>query len=327
MLRLQLNFLLLAALVCVQVIAAQPESWHAYPGELPAFDYSGERLQQYWPQLTAASDLPFPDQAQLQALLQRYPKLQRRMLELAQQPHAHPALKALAQQQWQPLADAMQQVWRLHFSGQFQQAYELGVQLGPVGNIPALYSRLMYLTLLEPNEDARLAGFHQVSEHSRQLLPLAPEHAFARFGLAYAQARTLELLSTSAAASSGLLDDTRERLQQLQQQAPQSALYPAALGGLHAGIVERVGSFVGRLTYGASADKAVMELEKASQLQPGLPVIHYEFARSLRRLDDSDYLPRIQQLLQQCQQLSVYSAEEALNQQNCHTMWSQVTAE
>jgi hypothetical protein len=307
-------------LLQVATHAFSNEHWQPYPNSLAHFDYSGQRLQQYWPQLTKASQLDFPDQTQLQALLQRYPKLQQRMLEQAQQPHAHPALKAFAQKQWQPLAKAMQQVWRLHFSGQFQKAYELGLELGPVGNIPALYSRLMYLTLLEPKEDARLAGFRQVSEQSRQLLPLVPEHRFARFGLAYAQARTLELLSTSAAASSGLLDDTRERLLQLQQEAPASPLYPATLGGLHAGVVERVGSFVGRITYGSTDARAMAAFEQALALEAHLPVIYYEFARGLARLDEDEHQLRIQQLLAQCQQLEAFSAEEALNQQNCHTM-------
>ena len=292
-------------------------NWQDYPPGLPSFDYAGERLQQHWPQLNLGTAQPWPDANFFRTMLQQYPQLQEYSLNLARQPDAHPALQALLQDDLQPLAAATQQVWRLHYQGQFQQAYELGMQLGPAGAVPALYAKLMHATLLTNDPERKLTLFREAAAESERLLPLAPDYAFAEFGLHYARARILELLDTGAASSSGFLGSTKNALQELSERDPEQALYPAALGGVQAGIVERVGSFVGRLTYGATESRAIAAFEQALLLQPGLPVIYQEFSTALARLNASKYHQRIQELLQRCVELPVYSAEEALNQARC----------
>lgn len=299
---------------CCQAFAAD---WQPYPADLPQFDYSDNRLQEFWPQLNQGPGLPFPDESALRALLDKYPQLLDYSQDQARLPEAHPALKALLTDNLQPLAEASQQVWRLHYEGHFQQAYELGRQLGPVGAIPALYSKLMYAALIVQDKDAKLALFREAAAESERLLPLAPDYAFAEFGLAYAHARILELLDTSAATATGFLGDTQDSMAELQERYPQQALYPAMLGGLHAGVVERVGSFVGRITYGSTETRALEAFKRALELQNKLPVIYNEYVNALARLDADKYRDRMITLLQQCVTLPVLSAEEALNRQVC----------
>ena len=302
--------------------SASDTRWHPYPEHLPQFDYQGDKLKQAWPQLTRATFIDYPSADNLQAEAQRYPQLMAYARQQAQQADAHPALKAALAGNYQPLADAVAEVWRLHFEGQFEKAYTLGSRLGPSGFIPALYSRLMHTALLEPDPDRRLAVYREISEMSQELLPRAPDHAFAVFGLAYAHARELELLSTSAATATDYLGQTRDTLEAMKQQYPERALYPAMLGGLHAGVVERVGSFIGRVTYGSTESGALEEFNQALALESELPVILHEYATALARLDDEDYAREIRQVLQLCTQLTVYSAEEALNQQACQNKLS-----
>lgn len=299
---------------CCQVFAAD---WQSYPAELPQFDYSGSRLQEFWPQLNQGPGLPYPDERFLRDMLAKYPQLAEFTFDLARQPGAHPALQALLNDNLQPLAEASQQVWRLHYEGRFQQAYELGKQLGPAGAIPALYSKLMHAALIVQDKDSRLATFREAAAESERLLPLAPDYAFAEFGLAYAHARILELLDTSAATATGFLGDTQEAMADLQKRYPQQALYPAMLGGLHAGVVERVGSFVGRITYGSTESRALDAFHRALELQDQLPVIYNEYANALARLDKDKHHDTIITVLQQCVKLPVLSAEEALNRQAC----------
>lgn len=299
--------------------------WFTYPAELPQFHYDGDRLKQNWPLLSQGTAQPWPDAAFLLDMLKRYPQLRSYSLELAARPGAHPALKALQQQNLQPLATATQEVWRLHYQGQFQQAYELGMQLGPAGAVPALYSKLMYAALMVRDKEQKLALFREAAAESERLLPLAEGYGFAEFGLLYARARTLELLDTSAASASGFLGSTQEALRDLSGRYPEQALYPASLGGVQAGIVERVGSFVGRITYGATEARALESFEQALRLQPNLPVIYLEFSVALSRLDKRKYHQRIQELLGQCVKLPVYSAEEALNQARCSAELRQLT--
>jgi hypothetical protein len=299
---------------CCQTFAAD---WQPYPAELPQFDYSDSRLQEFWPQLNQGPGLPYPDETFLRDMMATYPQLAEFTLALARQPDAHPALQALLNDDLQPLATASQQVWRLHYEGRFQQAYELGKQLGPAGAIPALYSKLMYAALIVQDKDTKLATFREAAAESERLLPLAPDYAFAEFGLAYAHARILELLDTSAATATGFLGDTQDAMANLQERYPQQALYPAMLGGLHAGVVERVGSFVGRITYGSTESRALAAFSRALELQNQLPVIYNEYVNALARLDEDKYHDSMITLLQQCVKLPVLSAEEALNRQVC----------
>ncbi len=132
--------------------------WQDYPPGLPSFDYAGERLQQHWPQLNLGTAQPWPDTDFFYSMLQQYPQLREYSLNLARQPGAHPALQALLQDDLQPLAAATQQVWRLHYQGQFQQAYELGMQLGPAGAVPALYAKLMHAALLTNDPERKLTA-------------------------------------------------------------------------------------------------------------------------------------------------------------------------
>lgn len=300
-------------------------TWFSYPEDLPAFDYSGDKLKQYWPLLAKASHLAFPDEGYLAGQMKRYPLLVQRLQEWSQDEHAHPSLKEAAAGNLQPLALALQQVWRLHFEGDFAQACTMGKELGPPGLMPALYAQLMHNTLLETDQDIKLAVYRKVSEEIEALLPLTPDNDFALFGLAYAQARELELLSTSAATATGYLDKTRDSLAALSKRFPERALYYAMTGGLHAGVVERVGSFIGRMTYSMGADGALESFSKTFELEKSLPVLYYEHAKALIRLDDDDYLDDIHNTLTQCLKIQVYNAEEALNQSACARLLSDVT--
>ncbi len=304
----------------------QPASWAPYPKHLSQFDYSGEKLQQHWPELTKATFIEFPSAENLRKEALRYPKLMAYSREQAQQRDAHPALQAVAEDNFEPLATAVQHIWRLHFQGDFEQAYQLGKKLGPAGLIPALYSRLIYTTLIEKDDAKRLTAYREISHRSNQLLPLAPDHAFSLFGLAYAHARELELMSTSAAASTDYLSQTQDILERLQKRYPQRALYPAMLGGLHAGVVERVGSIIGTMTYGSSESGALKAFSRALSLESGVPVILNEYAAALTRMDASDFAKDISRALTRCIQLPVFSAEEALNRQACQNKLSQLIA-
>jgi len=306
--------------VLVFLVAAagiQAETWTPYPSGLPQFDYQGERLAQFWPQLMMGPARPFPTADYLQDYFRRYPAVLSRTRELAAAADAADALKAVNDHNFEPLAQAVQQVWRLHYEGRFKQARQLGLSLGPVGAIPGLYAQMMYATLIVSEPEEKLRLLREAAALSEQLLPLAADDAFARFGLAYARARILELLPTSEASASGYLGDTRDTLQSLMEENPGNPLYPAMLGGIHAGVVARVGGFLGRLTYGSSTSKAIAAFDQALANEPRLPVIYFEYARALGMIDAEKYRQTQQQLRQACLQQQVFSAEEALNQRQC----------
>ena len=308
---------------CLFTIASHSQ-WLDYPKNLKQFDYAGDKLQQKWPQLTAATNLPWPDDAFIQAMMLQFPQLADQLKQRAEDEHAPDALKATLNNNYQPLALAVQQVWRLHYQGQYEQAYQLGMSLSPAGLFPALYAKLIHASYLVSDLKKKEARFIEVDQAIAQVLPIANDYHFIIFGDAYQKARRLELMSTPAATASGLLGPTQDNLRQLQQEFPNSPLYSAMLAGIDAGIIERVGNFVGSLTYGADEEKSIKLFQQALKAQPNLAILHNEFAQVILRLDNSDYDDMLLSSLNQCDQLTVYSAEEALNQQSCRKLLAQL---
>ena len=290
--------------------------WIAYPQTLPKFDYSGNLLEQHWPLLTAGIQLQWPDSIFVEDMMHKFPILFAQLTDLANQPDSHPSLAPILQQNYQPLAEAIQQVWRFHYQGQYQQAYELGMSLGPAGLLPALYAKIIHTTLLTNNDD-KAEKFLEVDAIMKPLIPQLQNFNFFIFGDAYQKARRLELLSTTEATTSGLLGPTQEALRTLYKEAPHHPLYSAMLAGIDAGIIERVGGFLGGMSYGADEDRVIKLFDDALDQEKRLAVLYNEYAQALIRLDDSDYDSKLNRLLLTCTNLQVYSAEEALNQQAC----------
>lgn len=308
--------------ICLISSFTSHSQWQEYPSELPQFDYSGKQLELNWPMLSAATGLPWPDAEFIESMMMEFPKLAKQLKQLAQEPSSPQALKATLNNNFQPLALSVQQVWRLHYEGKYQQAYDKGILLGPAGIFPAIYAKLIHTTYLVTDKDQKSVQFKQVDQVIKRILPLSNGYRFVLFGDAYQKARRLELMSTTAATASGLLGPTQDSLTKLHQQDPENPLYSAMLAGIDAGIIERVGSFVGGMTYGADEDKAIKLFQSALKHQPNLAVLYNEFAQVLLRLNDSDYDELFNSSLTACLALTVYSAEEALNQAACKQMQS-----
>ena len=85
---------------------------------LAAID-AGDKLAKNWDALHTGDCEPYPDEARVAALLKKHPKLGK----------AADAGK---------LAEALQDAWRAYHAGQFQEAYEAGVALGPLGTSVAV---------------------------------------------------------------------------------------------------------------------------------------------------------------------------------------------
>lgn len=300
---------------------AQATDWEKYPKELPAFDFEGEKLKQHWHELTAISHVEYPDTDWLKSMVERYPRLAYTMVTLAAEKNVHPAIfAAIHDSNFEPLAYEIQQVWRLHFEGKFEEAYKHGMQLGPLGKVPAIYSRLSHASLLIDDQKDKFEEFEASAQQSNEGLTIVPDYSFAELGLVYARVRTLELMDTGEARSSGYISFSQEQLERLQTRFPERAIYYATRGGLEAGIVERVGSFLGSITYGATKSSSIEAFESALKLTADVPVIYHEYAVALGRLDKKDFRKEIKKLLQTCVALTPASAEEALNQMHCQSM-------
>jgi hypothetical protein len=300
--------------------AESHSSWPQYPSTLPQFDYSGEKLEQHWTQLAAATGMPWPDELFIKTMMNKFPQLTQQLKARAQSDNAPEALRQILNNNYQPLALSIQQVWRLHYQGNYEQAYQLGMSLSPAGLFPAIYAKLIHTTYLVNDPKKKEENFLEVDQILSEILPLANHYDFIIFGDAYQKARRLELMSTSAATTSGLLGQTQDKLKKLHADFPDNPLYPAMLAGIDAGIIERVGQFIGGITYGADEDRAIQLFQQAIETQPNLAILYNEFAQTVLRLDDNTHNKLLLDLLEQCTKLTVYNAEEALNQESCRNL-------
>jgi tetratricopeptide (TPR) repeat protein len=313
----------LSVLLSFPVLATD---WKDYPEDLQQYDFSGDKLQQQWQDLTKLTRVEYPDVDWIRSMMTDYPRLAHHMMVLGSDPEAHPAVfKAIQESDYSDLSNAVQEVWRLHYSGQYEKAYELGMQLGPVGEVPAIYSRLVHATLLIDDHDDKMEEFEEAAALSNEGLALAPEYRFAEFGLVYAKVRMLELMSTGEARSSGYIPIAQDKLDKLQEYAPDRGAYPLTRGGLEAGIVERVGSFLGSITYGATESSAIENFEKAQKLLPDMAIVYNEYSVGLIRLDEDDFRKEIRKLLNTCMNIEPVNAEDALNQMHCQRTLKSLT--
>ena len=300
----------------LDTLQGNTSTWRPYPESLPQFDYSGDLLAENWPILSTGTQVEWPDSAQVQSFFNKYPPLSQALNELARKADSHPALQSTLKHDYLPLAKSVQQVWRLHYQGQYEQAYALGMELGPAGLLPALYSKLIHTTFLTPKKHKQ-TKLLEVDALMQPWIAEFKDYEFLAFGDLYQKVRRLELLSTTAASSSGLIDPTQNRLEKLHKNAPNHPIYGAMLAGIKAGIIERVGGFLGSMTFGADEDTVIELFEDALSKEQRLAVLYNEYSLALIRIDDSDYDTRLKELLNTCINLTVYSAEEALNQQVC----------
>lgn len=291
--------------------------WAPYPKDLPQFDYSGDKLHKNWDFLSTGIQLPWPDVTFMRNMMESHPPISVYLIATAKQPNAHPALVAVLDKNYEPLATAMQQVWRLHYQGDFQESYELGIKLGPVGILPALYSKLIHNTFLIGSDEEKARRYVDVSKITTELLSLAPEYLFLIFADVYQKTRRLEMLSTPDALSSGLVSKSQDAIRKLHKEKPTNVLYAAFLAAFDAGVIERVGNFVGSVTYGTDEDRAIKLFKQTIVSAPHLAVLFNEYAQIMIRLDENGYKNKITRVLNDCLDIEVFSAEEALNQQQC----------
>lgn len=297
-----------------------PAAWPGYPESLPAYDYPGTELEQYWAELTALIHIPYPDSGWVKETLNTYPALEAAMVTAAGDPDADQSLIAASKGNYQPLAEQLQQVWRLHYGGHYEQAWTLGNRLGPLGDIAANYARLMNASFIITDETTRLTEFRACADSYLTSLELAPGYALSEYGLVYARVRILELLDNSQARNSGYIGFAQESLAMLAETFPQEPVYKVTQGGLEAGIVARIGSFLATLTYGVSEDSAISAFNTALEVPKARkPTVLHEFATAMKRMSADDYRDSIQQLLTLCADAKVASAEEALVREQCST--------
>jgi len=208
-----------------------------------------------------------------------------------------------------PLAEG----WALCHSGDFERAAAVGLAHGPEGLALANQATAIYANYLEPRESVRLALFKQVAERATAQLAADPDHCQALYWQAYALGRYSQGISVARALAQGLGSKVKGALEHLIELRPQHADAHVALAAFHAEVIDKVGSLVGRMTYGVRADTAVSLFELGLQLNPQSASALIEYARGLLMLHGDSRMADATRLYEKAAHLEPADARERLD--------------
>lgn len=298
--------LLIALLATCSLSAAAADNWKSFPLDQSAYDYSGDKLRQAWPQLTRGfGDYPFPDTDWVVNMATQHPQALEKTVAAGTGFSGKP-------EEAEAYAQKLQEVWRLMFRGDFAQAKEQGMALGIGGQIPAMFAQVVYAMFLVPDQAEKHRLLEEVIAYTDEAGELVQADAVAQFGRVYAKARLGEELSVPVVLKRGYTSQIPQELDALLAKQPRQPFALALYGGYEAGVIRKVGKLVGKMTYGVSADKMETYFQRSFQARDDLPIGHYEYANALTYVYGDDEEQKVIEHLKRAVAIKPISAMEAL---------------
>ena len=184
-----------------------------------------------------------------------------------------------------PQEAAVLQAWLFFHNGEFQKAQEAGIKAGGAGITVANKATSIYANYLEPREKAKLDLFMEVAERAEAQQMSEPNNANAYYWQAYALGRYSQGISVAKALAQGLGSKVKNALEQTIKLSPKHADAHIALAAFHAEVIDKVGSLIGGMTYGAKKDLGLSLFREALKLNPGSAIAMIEHANGLVMLE------------------------------------------
>ncbi|MCF8178729.1 MAG: hypothetical protein K9J74_09485 [Sulfuritalea sp.] len=175
----------------------------------------------------------------------------------------------------------VQEAWRLYHQGEFQKAFDTGLAAGIDGYNAANKAAMIYGNYLETDEKKKLVLFQEISERCEELQHAQSKNANAYYIQAYALGRYSQGISVIKALTQGLGGKIKNALETALKLDAKHADAHSALGAYHAEVVDKVGSMVGKLTYGASKDLSTKHFDTSLKLAPDSAIGCIEYANAL----------------------------------------------
>ena len=203
--------------------------------------------------------------------------------------------------------------WALFHSGEFQKAAEAGLKAGGDGITVANKATSIYATYLEPKEKTKLDLFMEVAAQAQAQAEAQPQNANAWYWHAYALGRYSQGISVAKALAQGLGSKVKESLEKSIKLSPQHADARIALGAFHAEVIDKVGSLIGGMTYGAKKDTGLKLFQEALKLNPGSAIAMIEYANAMVMLEGDKKMKDATKLYEQAAACTPADAMERLD--------------
>ena len=175
--------------------------------------------------------------------------------------------------------------WVLFHRGEFQAAYEAGLRAGGDGVTVANKAACIYANYLEKKEKTKLDLFLEVAQLAQTQLQAAPTNYNAWYWQAYALGRYSQGISVAKALAQGLGSKIKTALEQTIQLQPKHADAHVGLGSFHAEVIDKVGTLIGSMTYGAKKDTGLKLFQEGLKLQASCAIFMIEYANGLLMLE------------------------------------------
>lgn len=212
-----------------------------------------------------------------------------------------------------PTDPAVLHAWALFHNGEFQQAVEAGLHAGGDGLTVANKATCIYANYLEKKEKARLDLFLEAAQRAEAQSRAAPQSAGAWYWQAYSLGRYSQGISVAKALAQGLGGKVKDALERTIALQPRHADAHIALGAFHAEVIDKVGSLIGSMTYGARKETGLRLFEQALQLHPQSPIALMEYANALVMLEGDDRMEEATRLYERAAAIQPLDAEERLD--------------
>jgi tetratricopeptide (TPR) repeat protein len=218
-----------------------------------------------------------------------------------------------------PADEAVLQAWALFHSGEFQHAAEAGLKAGGDGVTVANKATCMYANYLEKREKNKLDLFLEVAQRAEAQAVQDPKNPNAWYWQAYALGRYSQGISVARALAQGLGSRVKESLEKTIKLQPRHADACIALGAFHAEVIDKVGTLIGGMTYGAKKETGLRLFQDALKLHPGSAIGMIEYANGLVMLEGERRMKEATKLYEQAASSKPLDAVERLHVEMART--------
>ncbi|MFZ4478920.1 MAG: hypothetical protein ACOYNZ_03390 [Rhodoferax sp.] len=205
------------------------------------------------------------------------------------------------------------QAWALFHSGEFQKAMDLGLKIGGAGLTVANKAACVYATYLEKQEKTRLDLYLEVAQRAAAQAQQNPQDINAHYWHAYALGRYSQGISVAKALAQGLGSKVKGSLENVIKLQPNHADAHIALGAFHAEVIDKVGSLIGGMTYGAKKDTGLALLQQALKLNFESAIGMIEYANAMLMLEGDKMMKEATRLYRQAAVARPIDAAERLD--------------
>lgn len=203
--------------------------------------------------------------------------------------------------------------WIAYHAGDFGKAIELGTAAGHAGFNAANKAAAVYATYLEKSEKRKLEILLDAAGRAEALQAAEPGNANAFYLYAFATGRYSQGISVAKALAQGLGGKVKDALQKALKLQPKHADAHIAFGSWHAEIIDKVGSMIAGMTYGAKRDEALGHFMKALELNPDSAIARIEYANGLVMIEGRKALKQAEQLYAEAAACEAADAMERLD--------------